>query len=195
MRKLAVSDISDLRAYERERDDFRARIIAMKKRRRIALGDVITLVFENRDTMRFQIQEMARAEKMISDEQITREVATYNELVPDSGELSATLLVELTSEAALREWLPKLVGIEREVAIELGGRGRGEVVGEPIDEDRLTRQDVTAAVHFLRFTFGAHEVDALVRGPVSLVSRHPDYPAETALSIEQHAELVADLTE
>ncbi|TMK66965.1 MAG: DUF3501 family protein, partial [Actinobacteria bacterium] len=91
MRKLTVDDIADHRAYEREREEFRARIIAMKKRRRIAIGDLLSLVFENTDTMRFQVQEMARAERMLTDEQIAYEVETYNELVPDDGELSGTL--------------------------------------------------------------------------------------------------------
>src|SRR5215218_7072031 len=112
VRKLSVDDIVDHRAYERERDDFRAAIIAMKKRRRIALGDLVTIVFENTDTMRFQVQEMARAERMLTDDAIAGEVATYNELIPDPGELSGTLFIELTSDELLREWLPKLREIE-----------------------------------------------------------------------------------
>ena len=87
MRKLTNADIKDLREYERERDAFRAEIISMKKKRRIALGDLMTIVFENATTMRFQIQEMARAERMLRDEQIAHEIETYNELVPDDGEL------------------------------------------------------------------------------------------------------------
>ena len=74
MKKLTVDDIVDHRAYERERDEFRSRIIAMKKRRRVALGDIVTLTFENTDTMRFQVQEMARAERMLTDEAIATEV-------------------------------------------------------------------------------------------------------------------------
>src|SRR5689334_21048284 len=104
MRKLTIADIQDVRAYERERDDFRRRIIELKKSRRIGLGPIMTIVFENTDTMRWQVQEMARVERMASDEQIEHEVETYNQLIPDEGELSATLLVELTSEIALREW-------------------------------------------------------------------------------------------
>src|SRR6266567_1563348 len=110
MRKLTVDDILDGRAYERERDEIRASIIAMKRRRRVALGELVTVVFENTETMRWQVMEMARAERMLHDEQIAREVATYNELVPDDGELSATLFLELKSEAELREWLGALVG-------------------------------------------------------------------------------------
>ena len=76
----------------------------------------MTIVFENTDTMRFQIQEMARAERMLRDEQIAHEVETYNELIPEPGELSATLFIEITDADALREWLPKLPGIQRHVA-------------------------------------------------------------------------------
>ena len=119
MQKLTVEDIKDVRAYERERDEFRRHIIELKRARRIALGPIMTIVFENTDTMRWQVQEMARAERMSSDEQIAHEVETYNQIIPDEGELSATLLLELTSEPALREWLPRLVGVERSVLLSL----------------------------------------------------------------------------
>ena len=85
MRKLTVDDIVDHRAYERERDEFRAGIIAMKKRRRIALGDLVTIVFENTDTMRFQVQEMARAERMLTDEAIAHEVRDLQRADPRAG--------------------------------------------------------------------------------------------------------------
>jgi hypothetical protein len=80
--KLTLDDIADLRAYERERDRFRSRVIAVKKRRRVAVGPFITLVFENRDTIRFQIQEMARVEKLLSDSAIQTELDIYNPLIP-----------------------------------------------------------------------------------------------------------------
>ena len=116
----------DLRAYERVREDYRAKIIARKRDRRVALGPIMTLVFECFDTVRFQVQEMARAEKIISDEAIQVELDIYNRLLPAKGELSATLFIELTSDEALREWLPRLVGIERQLGIAIDG----EVVAE-----------------------------------------------------------------
>ena len=100
-----LADIADHRDYERERDEFRAEVIAMKKRRRIPLGDIITLVFENTTTMRFQVQEMARAERMLADEQIDRKSPPTTRSSPAPGELSATLFIELTTRAA-RRWLP-----------------------------------------------------------------------------------------
>src|SRR3954449_9494300 len=119
MKKLTIADIQDSRAYERERDDFRSRIIDMKKVRWVELGPIMTVLFENTDTMRWQVQEMARAERMLRDEQIAHEVDTYNQIIPDAGELSCTLMLELTSEVALREWLPRLVGVEHHIVIVL----------------------------------------------------------------------------
>ena len=190
MRKLTVDDILDLRAYERERNEIRASIIALKRRRRVGLGELLTVVFENTETLRWQVMEMARAERMLRDDQIAHEVATYNELVPDEDELLATLFLELKSEAELREWLGKLVGIERCVALVLSDGTT--IAGDPLDEERLTRDDVTAAVHFLRFRLGA-AAGRLAAGPVKLVVTHPEYAAETVLGAAQHAELVADL--
>jgi hypothetical protein len=191
VRKLTVDDIVDHRAYERERDEFRAGIIAMKKRRRIALGDLATIVFENTDTMRFQVQEMARAERMLTDEAIAHEVETYNELIPGPEELSGTLFIEITNDDALREWLPKLVGIEFAVRFELGD-GRSHVQGIPQDEERLTREDITSTVHYLKFPFDAHHRAQLAFGPAHLVVDHPEYTASVELTEEQRDELVRD---
>ena len=116
---LTLDDIADLRAYERERDEFRNHVIALKKRRRVAVGPIVTVLFENRDTIRFQIQEMARAEKIISDEGIQTELDIYNPMIPEPGTLAATLFIELTTEADLEHWLPRLVGIERAVQLRL----------------------------------------------------------------------------
>ena len=193
MRKLTVDDIVDMRAYERERDDLRRRIIELKKTRRVALGQVISIVFENTDTMRWQVQEMARAERMLRDEQIEHEVETYNQLIPDPGELSGTLLLELTSDAELREWLPKLVGIEHHIAFAFpdGSTAFGRTSDD--DEERLTRDDTTAAVHFLRFKLTPAQVAVFEDGPVRLRSDHPAYSAETELDPAQRAALAADL--
>src|SRR5262245_26860007 len=174
MRKLTVDDIQDSRAYERDRDEFRRYIIDLKRARRIALGPMMSIVFENTDTMRWQVQEMARAERMLRDEQIAHEVATYNELIPDAGELSGTLLLELTSELALRDWLPRLVGVERSIAVELpdGSRVYGELSEE--DAERLTRDDTTAAVHFLKFRFAPEQVASFTSGSVKVLVDHPE---------------------
>ena len=191
MRKLTADDIADLRAYERERGDLRRHIIELKRRRRVALGDLMTILFENTETMRWQVQEMARAERMLLDDQIAHEVATYNELIPGTNELSGTLFLELTDEAALREWLPKLVGVQHAITFELPDGSR--VAGVPQDEERLTREETTSAVHFVRFRFSPEQVDAFAAGPVRLAVDHPGCRIETRLTAEQHAELAADL--
>jgi hypothetical protein len=193
MRKLTVDDIVDHRAYERERDEFRASIIAIKQRRRIALGELVTIVFENTDTMRFQVQEMARAERMLTDEAIAQEVETYNELVPDPGELSGTLFIELTNEPDLREWLPKLREIEFSIRFELSDGST--VTGIPRDEERLTRDDITSTVHYLHFPFGPGRGDLFAAGPTRLVVDHPAYQAVVELDDAQRAELAADLAD
>jgi len=193
MRKLTVDDIVDMRAYERERDELRRHIIDLKKSRRLALGPIMTMVFENTLTMRWQVQEMARVERMLRDEQIAHEVETYNQLIPDAGELSATLMIELTSEPALREWLPRLVGIQEHIAIVLPD-GRS-VFGELSEEDelRLTRDDITAAVHFLKFRFAPADIEMFASGPVHIVVNHPEYDQDVLLTPEQHAQLLSDL--
>jgi hypothetical protein len=196
---LTLDDIADQRAYERERDAFRARVIAVKKLRRVSVGPVITLTFESRLTMRFQVQEMARAEKMFSDEQIQHELDVYNRLLPAAGELSATLFLELTTEAELRTWLPALVGVERSCELRIGAGTATEVVPSSPDQEyeaNLTRPGTTSAVHYVRFHFTPPQVAAFPSQPVCLAVNHPGYPdglPGTWLSEATRSELAADL--
>jgi hypothetical protein len=195
-RKLTLDDIADLRAYERERDEFRRHVIALKKRRRVAVGPFVTVVFENRDTIRFQIQEMARVERLATDAAIEGELRAYNPLVPDPGQLCATLFVELTSELALREWLPRLVGIERSVALRIGDGDDAVLVrAEPEagHASQLTREEITASVHYVFFELDAAAVDRVAAGPVELVVDHPEYDHAARLDAGTVAELLADL--
>lgn len=197
MGKLTLDDISDLRAYERERDEFRKFIIALKKKRRVHVGPFVTLVFENRDTVRFQIQEMARAEKLSTDEAIEGELRVYNPLVPEPGRLAATLFIELTNEPDLREWLPKLVGIERSIVIRIGqGETSTDVrcLPNPEHEAMLTREEVTASVHYVHFELTSTQAERFAVEPIFLVVDHPDYRHETLLAPDTVAELVADLS-
>jgi len=194
--ELALADIADLRAYEREREEFRSHVIAVKKRRRVHLGTILTLLFENRDTIRFQIQEMARVEKLITDEAIQGELDTYNPLIPSAGQVSATVFLELTSDEQLREWLPKLVGVERSLVLRAGeGDTAVEVRAMPEErhEAQLTRAEITASVHYVRWELTPSEVAAVERGPVWLVVDHPAYREETELLPATVAELLADL--
>jgi len=195
-RKLTLDDISDLREYEREREEFRRHVIALKKRRRVGVGPFVTVLFENRDTIRFQIQEMARVEKLISDEAIEGELRAYNPLIPEPGELACTLFIELTSELALREWLPRLVGIERSVELRIGAGADRQVVACIPDEEHaehLTREEITASVHYLHFRLDPAQVAALAAGPVELAVAHAEYEHVAALAPETVEELLADL--
>ncbi len=193
VRPLQLEDIADLRAYERVRDRYRAQVIELKRRRRVSLGPIMSVVFENAETVRFQVQEMARAEHIVTDEGVLGELEVYNRLLPGAGELSATLFIELTSEGELRHWLPALVGIERAVGIELVD---GSVVTsrpERTHAEALTRDEVTPAVHYLRLPFSPAEAEQLAAGPATLVVTHPAYEARTELSESTRAELLADL--
>ncbi len=195
-RALGVDDILDLRAYERVRDDYRRRVIELKRRRRVALGPIVTVVFECLDTVRFQVQEMARAEHIVTDEGVQQELDVYNRLLPGDGELSATLFVELTTERDLRHWLPRLVGVERALAFELGDPVAAVVHSEPeaSHAEALTRETVTPAVHYIRFPFSVDAKERFAGGePVALAVRHPEYEARAVLGAEVRAELCADL--
>ena len=194
--KLVLSDIADQRAYERERPEFRAAIIALKKRRRVHVGPILTLLFENRDTIRFQIQEMARVEKLTTDGAIQNELDTYNPLIPGAGQLCATVFIELTSEAELREWLPLLVGIEQSLLLVLG-EGPDSVQVRAITEEahagQLTREEMTASVHYVRWELTPEQVEMVTSGPVSAAADHAAYSHHSALSPAAIAELSADL--
>jgi hypothetical protein len=192
-RKLTLDDIADLRAYERERPEFRARVIEVKRRRRVELGTFVTVMFENRDTMRLQVQEMARVEKTLTDEGIQEELDAYNPLIPEPGQLCATMFIELTSDDAMREWLPKLVNIERSVVIRLadGSEVRGAL--DAAHEAQLTRTEVTAAVHYMTFEFTPAQVEEFARGPVVLAIDHPAYLEDMVLSQLTVDELLSDL--
>jgi Protein of unknown function (DUF3501) len=195
-RRLTLGDVYDLREYEHLRDEMRGRVIAVKRVRRVQVGPLLTVVFENRETVRVQVHEMIRAERMLTDEQVQGELDAYNPLIPDPGELSTTVFVELTDETMLREWLPKLVGIERHLAVVLGsGDDARTVRGLPdaAHAETMTRSDVTATVHYVRFRFDPAAVERFAAGPAVLVVDHPAYAASAELSEATRLELLRDL--
>ena len=192
-RKLTMAEISDLRAYERERESFRHSIIELKKRRWVQVGPVVTLLFENRETIRFQVQEMARAERMLDDAQIQAELDIYNPLLPEPGQLSATLFVELTSQQEMGEWLPKLVGIESMIAFELDGRENILCQPEAAHAAQLTKEEVTASVHYVQFHLTPSQVERFGSAEVVLAAVHPNYQHKTVLAPQAKKELLQDL--
>ena len=190
MRKLTRHDIKDLQEYERERDAFRAEIISLKKRRRIALGDIITVVFENAATMRFQIQEMVFAEGISDHAAVQAELDTYNPLLPSSHELSATLFIEIPDMATLKAELPRLVGIENSVSLTVG-----ESVIQATGEGGRSRSDYTSTVHYLRFRFDDDQRDDFrdPAVPVLLNVDHENYSESTPVTGDVRLSLIKDL--
>lgn len=192
-RKLVLADIADLRAYERERAEFRDSVLELRRRRRVSLGTIITVSFESRETIRYQIQEMARVEKLMTDLDIQAEIDTYNPLIPDPGHLCATMFIELTSDQSIREWLPRLVGIENHVVIRLRDGSVIRSAPEQQHASQLTRADVTSAVHYLQFSMTPVEVETLGAGQAYLEIDHPAYREIAELSPVTVAELLGDL--
>jgi len=190
MRKVEPVEILDLTAYEKVRAEFLEKMIALKRPRRIHVGQNLCFIFENRDTVIFQIQEMTRAERTVAEQAIADEVAVYNELIPDADELSATLMIEIPDPMRIRAELDRLVGIDEHVFLEVGdGTARATFDDKQFETDRIS------AVQYIRFRLGpalaAQFRDPAV--PVALCVDHPNYAARTPIEGESRATLAADL--
>ena len=192
MRKVRPDEILDLTAYERIREGFVRKMIEMKRSRRVHLGEMLCFIFENRETVIFQIQEMTRVERTVKEEAIAAEVEVYNELVPEKNELRATLMIEIPDMDAVRPALDRLTGIDEHVLLDIGG----VVIRATFDEKQF-EEDRISAVQYVRFPLGFEGArrfrDAHV--PVTLRIDHPNLSAETPIVGAVRASLVADLTE
>ena len=152
MTRLTRSDLLPLETYARERPAFRARVLAHKKKRRLPIGPDTTLCFEDRLTIRYQVQEMLRIERLFEAEAVEAELEAYNPLIPDGRNLKATFMIEYPEAEERRAALARLAGIEDRVWLRVAGHG---AVFGIADEDLERRNDArTAAVHFLRFELG-----------------------------------------
>jgi hypothetical protein len=189
MKKIVLDDILGFAAYEQVREKFRNDIIDKKKKRRIALGDRVSVVFENRDTVTFQIQEMLRAERITDLDKIREEIAVYNELVPDTDELSATLFLEIEDQAHLREDLLKFLGIDQAVFLKVGERSiQGRF------EEGHSKEDKISAVQYVRFPFDPQARQAFRAGErAELIIDHPNYKARAVLAPDAQQSLAEDL--
>ncbi|WP_447601052.1 DUF3501 family protein [Nitrospira sp. Nam80] len=145
---LTQQDLIPLADYEQQRDAFRRRIIDVKRRRRISIGPLVTLVFENRDTLQFQVQEMVRAERILDPVKVQDELDVYNALLPQAGELSATLLIEITEADRMQYWLDSFMGLDRGQTVALRA-GTEQVFAE--FEGGHSHETKISAVHFVRF--------------------------------------------
>jgi hypothetical protein len=181
-----------LEAYAKERQAFRARVLAHKRDRTVHIGDHVTLLFEDELTVRYQIQEMLRIEKMFEEAGIQDELAAYNPLVPDGSNLKATMLLEYEDVDARRDALAKLRGIEDAVWLEVDGFSRVHAIADE-DLDRENEQK-TSAVHFVRFELSPDMVTAFKsHRAVALGVDHPNYGAEIRpLPANVQASLAAD---
>jgi len=187
MQPVDISEIKNIADYEIERETLRPRVLALKERRRIRLGDHLTFLFENRETVRYQIQEMMRIERIVRPHDIAHEVATYNELIPAQGGLCASLLIEYETPAERDVKLRELLGLESHLWIEVSGAGRTPA----IFDERQIATDRISSVQYLKFHLTEAQQKNWQQG-ASLVSDHPHYPASRPLTTAELAELEAD---
>jgi len=181
-----------LEAYARQRKEFRAMVMEHKKRRNVHLGEHVVLQFEDELTLRYQVQEMLRIERIFEEAGIQGELDAYNPLVPDGSNWKATMMIEYPDEAERRRMLAVLRGIEARVWVQVAGSGRVYAIADE-DLERET-DEKTSSVHFLRFELAPPMREALARGAgLSMGVDHPQYRASAEVSAEILASLAADL--
>jgi len=192
MPRVERGTLLSLEAYARERNAFRARVIEHKKRRAVAPGEHVTLQFEDELTMRYQIQEMLRIERIFEEDGIQQELDSYNPLVPDGSNLKATMMIEYPDVAERQRALARLKGIEARVWVQVEGCARVYAIA---DEDlERENEEKTSAVHFLRFELDQEMRKALRYGVgLTIGVDHPQYQASVEAAPQVRAALVADL--
>jgi len=191
--KLELKDVVNFFEYEKVREATRARIIELKRRRRVSVGGHLSFVFENRDTVLFQIQEMCRVERITDDARVQDELDVYNALLPRPGELSATLFIEITEKDEIQPVLDRFMGIDVGPTVWLQVGREFAVPGEFEAGHSDEEKGKLSAVHFVRFAFPPEAVRAFAEAPVHLVVDHPAERARAELSAETKAELLRDL--
>jgi hypothetical protein len=189
VRPITRRDIKGPALYAGIRDDFRTRVIALKRDRRVLVGDRVSLVFENRHTLTLQIEEMLRAEGMSRDDQIAGELEVYNALMPTETSLSATLFIELPQDADPYTELPKLVGLDEHVVLHIGPHA----IRAEFEPGRST-DDKISAVQYTRYKLAPAAKAALLAPgtPLAVEIDHPNYRHRTACSEAMRASLAAD---
>lgn len=193
MPKIARDSLWSLESYAKQRKDFRAKVLAHKKDRTIHLGEHVTLIFEDELTIRYQVQEMLRIERIFEEDGIQSELDAYNPLIPDGSNLKATMLIEYEDVAERQRALAQLKGIESRVWLRVAQMERVYAIA---DEDmERENEEKTAAVHFLRFELAAAMVAALRKGePLSAGIDHAQYQLDAgALSEPSRSALMKDL--
>jgi hypothetical protein len=181
-----------LETYARERQRFRAQVMAHKKDRTVSLGEHVTLLFEDELTIRYQVQEMLRVERIFEEQGIRDELDTYNPLIPDGRNLKATLMIEFPDEEERRRKLEELIGIEDKVWVRVDAHERAwAIADEDLDRDTDSK---TSSVHFLRFEVTQSMAEALKRGAsLAIGVDHPRYVASADASPAVRDSLSRDL--
>jgi hypothetical protein len=189
VRPITRRDIKGPALYGPIRDDYRNRVIAMKRPRRVLIGDVVSLVFENRHTIQLQIEEICRVENLTADDQINSEIAVYNELMPTESSLAATLFVELPPDADPYVVLKQLVGLDEHVVLHIGPHA----LRASFEPGRST-EDKISAVQYVRFPLTPEARTALLAPgtPIAVEIDHPNYRHRIACSEETRASLAKD---
>jgi len=192
MARITRESLMTLEAYAKARPEYRAKVIAHKKARSVHLGEHVTLTFEDEQTMRYQVQEMLRIEKIFEEEGIQGELDAYNPLVPDGANLKATMLIEYEDVEERRHALARLRGIEDRVWVQVEGSPRVYAIADE-DLERET-EEKTSSVHFLRFELTPEMIVALKRGvALGIGVDHPNYEATiAAVGADTRAALVKD---
>jgi hypothetical protein len=191
MKKLTHADLWKLEDYARERSAFRAKVIAHKKTRTVHLGPHLTLIFEDRMTIQYQVQEMLRIERIFEAAAIDEELDAYNPLIPDGANLKATLLIEYDDVEMRKRELEKLRGIEDDIALAVGDERVLAIADEDLDRSNETK---TSAVHFLRFELAPAMIADLRAGaPFVLSVDHPHYSAKAVVDGAIRSALIVDL--
>jgi len=192
MPRIDRSSLMTLEAYARERPEFRARVMAHKKNRRVQLGDDVTLIFEDELTNRYQVQEMLHAERIFEEQGIQEELDAYNPLVPDGRNLKATMMIEYPDPDERGKRLADLIGIEDKVWLQVAGHGRvWAIADEDLDREN---DEKTSAVHFLRFELDEAMAQALKKGAgLTIGVDHPRYSATLEAPSAVRDSLVKDL--
>jgi hypothetical protein len=189
---ISRESLLSLEAYARERNAFRAKVMEHKKRRTVHLGEHLTLQFEDELTIRYQVQEMLRIERIFEEQGIQHELDAYNPLVPDGSNWKATLLIEYPDVEERRRMLERLKGVERRIWVQVQGVERVFAIADE-DLERET-EEKTSSVHFLRFELDGAMRERLRQGAaVSVGVAHPDYRASAELAPAVRAALAADL--
>ena len=193
MRKIVMENLMGLGAYEKARAQFRREIIDYKTHRRLPIGERVSLLFENRKTVLFQIQEMLRTERITDLDKIREEVETYNTLIPEANELSATLMLEIEQQEKIREELLKFLGIDEAVFLKIGKRHTVQA----LFEEGHSKEDKISAIQYVRFRFTSEARAAFIAGreEARVVIDHENYRAKTKIWDEMKKSLIEDLTE